>query len=249
MERCVQDIVISICIRCTSAQHPISHMAHPVFVVLVPVVRPNLTHTHTHTLPTLGARQKERSLENHRLFSYFLHATAATTTHTDIVRQHVGTTFHFSLVHGKEAKYEDHRHPLAWKIDEQMILHTVGYPAVKLCNFVCVCVCEGTSGGAQARSKVSKLARKFWVSFFNYTCLHYVPYQKYKRGGGGCFLCFALYVIGWWMNGLIKSIVGWLTDWLSNNPFILFKEKGKNNPKTKCEVAKCKQTLPTSKPN
>lgn len=70
LERCVQDIVIPICIRCTSAQHPISQMAHPVFVVLVPVVRPNLTHTHT--LPTLGARQKERSLETigySRIFS------------------------------------------------------------------------------------------------------------------------------------------------------------------------------------
>lgn len=51
LERCIQDIVIPICIRCTSAQHPISHLAHPVFVVLVPVVRPNLTHTHTHTHP------------------------------------------------------------------------------------------------------------------------------------------------------------------------------------------------------
>lgn len=74
-----------------------------------------------------------------------------------------------------------------------MILHTVGYPAVKLCNFVCVRGDFGRSPG-QARSKVSEFARKF--CFFLLITYMFTVCTYQVQEGGVLFLCFALYVIG-----------------------------------------------------
>lgn len=71
-----------------------------------------------------------------------------------------------------------------------MILHTVGYPGVKLCNFVC----EGTSGGAQARraAKFQNLPANFVFLLINghvYTlCIMYLP--KVQEGGFYFFWVF-----------------------------------------------------------
>lgn len=76
-----------------------------------------------------------------------------------------------------------------------MILHTVGYPAVKLCNFVCVWMRGLREEPRPGARKVSKLARKFcFLLLINvFTLCTYLP--KVQEGGV-LFLCFALYVIG-----------------------------------------------------
>lgn len=91
-----------------------------------------------------------------------------------------------------------------------MILHTVGYPAVKLCNFVCESL-RGDFGRSpgQARAKFQNFqARKFWVSFNLHVYTMYLP--KVQEGGVLFFYFCVLFVF------MFCAICNWLmNEWIN----------------------------------